>query len=245
MSYGKRGVVFDFDGTLTRKGPSLWAAIDAHAISDECRGVMDGLRARYMGAAIDGTLSRDGELEWLLGTLNGYLADGLSEAGVRHAAGKVELRPGAVECLRFLEERAVPVAIVSYGIAQAIASVLEANAVPAEHGVFGCIYASRLTVDGGDGQGTFTGFDPATLVIPSNKGEWSARFAQRHGIDPDALLAVGDSGGDRFLCPRRENLLGIAKDDAEAEKLRGIMGGAVTTEGFGPVTAWLKERLRL
>lgn len=244
-SSAKCGVIFDLDGTLTNKGPSVWATIDKHAVSDECRGTLDRLRERYLKPAIDGTLSTQGEMDWLIRTLDAYVDDGLTSDGMDQALQDVRLRAGVIDCLNLLEAHGVPVAVVSYGVAQAISGILAGNGLSSGHSLFGAIFAARLTGVKQEVRTVYTGYDIASLVIPSNKGGWSRNFALRHGIDPEDLLAVGDSGGDRFLCEKKSNRLGLAGDPAEAAKLQRFMGTVVVTDGFAPVTEWLKIRLGL
>jgi len=241
----KKGVIFDMDGTLTRKGPSVWATIDEHAISAPCRRKLDALRERYLQPAIDGTLSVQGEIDWLIGTLDAYVQDGLASDTMQSAIKDMKLRAGVVECMRMLDLHGIPVAIVSYGIAQAIETILRANGVPIEHSLYDAIFAARLTGTGRNEAILYTGYDEASLVIPSNKGEWSEAFASRHNVRVDNLLAVGDSGGDRFLCPLKKNRLGLAGDAKEAMKLQKFMGTVIVTDDFSPVTAWIAARLGL
>lgn len=233
------------DGTLTDKGQSVWATIDTHAVSDECRIALDRLRERYLKPAIEGTLSTQGEIDWLLATLDAYVDDGLTSDGMDQALQDVRLRTGVIDCLNLLEAHGVPVAIVSYGIVQAIAGILASNGLPSGHSLFTAIFASRLTGTEQEGRAVYTGYDVTSLVIPSNKGEWSRHFALRHGLDPEDLLAVGDSGGDRFLCEKKSNRLGLAEDTTEAAKLQRFMGTVMVTDDFSPVTEWLKVRLGL
>lgn len=239
------GVVFDMDGTLTNKGPSSWAAIDEKAISNECLEKLSALRSLYLTQALEGTLSEKGELDWLIRTLQAYIDDGMTIQKMHAAVNDFQLRPGVIECLKMLEKNRIPMAIVSYGIKQAISRILLMNGLPKSHRLFRAIYAARFTVMNGSGPARYVGYETSSLVIPSNKGYWSDKFALSRGIDPKDLLAVGDSGGDRFLCRRKRNRVGLAADKTEAERLRKFMGRVIITDDFEPVTKWLTARLGL
>ncbi len=239
-AYGK-AVVFDCDGTLTTKEiRSLMYCVDSGTLSEQARERGMAMRRRYLPLAQAGTMTAAEEADWLRGTLQLYIDDGLTMDRIRASLAGVPLRPGAAECLRLLHAHGIPVAVVSYGVRAFVEAFLEAN------GIGRCvndIYSAVLEPAGPDGR--FSSYRPDSFVFPSNKGLWSRRFAWAQRVPKENLFAVGDSLGDRRLGFRKERRLGIAKDAAEAALLAPHMGRVVISDSFEPVTAWLKEELHL
>lgn len=241
MSNKKRcAVVFDFDGTLVHKHGSLCRTVDDAALSPEANQEMIRLRGQCLDLAISGLLTPEKEADWLTRTLDAYVNDGLTPERARSVLENVTLRPGAKECLEWLHGEGIPIAVVSYGVMPFIDTVLRTN------GARTCvnrIYATELAVSSETGR--FSSYDATSLVLPINKGECSRHFADVHGIPHDHLIAVGDSGGDKFLGHLKERRIGIAKDATEAAKFASHMGEVVITEDFAPVTAWLRRTIDL
>ena len=88
------------------------------------------------------------------------------------------------------------------------------------------------------------GWDYESIVLPSTKGKCSKKFADFFGVSYENILAVGDSGSDRNLGFLKENRLGIAEDEAHAEKIRPFMGDVVISEDFYPVISWLENKIK-
>ncbi len=233
-------VVFDFDGTLIHKHGSLCRTVDDAALSPEANQEMVRLREQYLDLAIRGQLTSEKEADWLMKTLDAYVNDGLTPERAHEALRGVILRPGARQCLEWLHREGVPVAVVSYGVTPFIEAVLRSNG---SRGFVDRIYATELAVSSETGR--FCAYDAASLVLPLNKGEWSRHFADANGVPHERLIAVGDSGGDKFLGHLKERRIGIAKDEAEAAKFGSHMGQVVITEDFAPVTEWLTRTIDL
>ncbi len=235
----RSAVVFDFDGTLTpKKTGSLFSVVDAAALSPAANAEMQRLRTLYLGRAVNGTLTIEEETSWLEETLVAYIKDGLTQDRVRESLRGVVLRPGVVECLEWLWRFGVPVAIVSYGATPFIEEVLEQNGTRS--------YIDRIfsaTMEVSPESARFHSYDRASFVLPVDKGGWSRWFATTHGVLHENLIAVGDSGGDKYLGHLKERRLGIAKDDADAAKIAQFMGEVIVTEDFAPVTDWLRRTL--
>lgn len=241
MDKPRYAVVFDFDGTLTGKGPSLWAALDEHAVSPQCLSRLRDLRQHYLGRANIGKLTYLEEVDWLTETIEAYVNDGLTVEAARRALASVRLRTGVRECFGWLEARRIPTAVISYGVRQFIRQVLTNNGLRPDAPLLDRIFAADLLTN----NGRYTGFIKDTLVLPSNKDAWSAKFAAEHGVRPENILAVGDSGGDAELGFHKRDRLLIAANEEEARRLAKFCGRVVITEDFAPVLAWLQQRLGL
>ncbi|MBI4458328.1 haloacid dehalogenase-like hydrolase [Candidatus Uhrbacteria bacterium] len=250
-------VVFDNDGTFTPKGPgnaiSLVNTVDNNAgLPETAKKELQALRDEYMAPVLNGALSHRDQREWMHGTLGIYHRHGLDLNRARGAVSRLSIRPGVKECLILLRDAGIPRAIVSFGVADFIEAYL------ATHGIAGMVdsvYAARLRFFDGIGcygspenmakTGICDGYDPDSIIVPANKGEASRHFADLYRVPHDRILAVGDSGGDKYLGHAKENRLLIASDDKEAAKISAFAGTVVVTDDFAPVTQWLKSKLGL
>src|SRR3989338_1609509 len=231
-------VVLDCDGTLTPKGKALLPVIDVRAVTPEATASLQALRDKYLARALSGELSPAQERDWLGGCLEIYVRLGLNLARGCSAVAELPIRPGVRDCLRELRRRHIPVAVVSYGVAEFIEAYL------ARHRCLHLvrqIYAARLFWHQGGEQPT--GYDRRSLVVPSNKGWWSRRFARLYRVPPSRILAVGDSGSDRTLGGLRENRFGLAKDETEAGVIAPFMGETAIDDSFDPATEWLLKKI--
>jgi HAD superfamily phosphoserine phosphatase-like hydrolase len=238
----KAVVVFDFDGTLTPKHyVSAMKVVDqAGLLSPAALANMDEMRRSYLDLCHLGQLSDEKELEWLERTALQYIDDRLSPAAAHQALAKVGLRPGVRPSLTWLKEKGIPVAIVSYGIAPFIESVLD------HHGLLGYvdqIFACRLTKSSDNT--VFNGVVPNTSVVPATKGEVSLQFAADHGVASEDILAVCDSYGDRLLGHLQANRFGLAADEKDAAKIRPVMGTVAISDHFWQAEFWLRQQVEL
>lgn len=231
---------FDFDGTLIQESyGSLCAVVDSSGeVTAECHRKAEEMRKYYLAKAQQNKLTKRDQEKWLVDSLNLYIESGLTLAKIEKILSKVKLRPGVVDCLEELQKRKIPVAVVSYGVYQFIDAVLKANKVS---NLVDKIYSANLTTNE---FGMVNGFSRHTFVLPHNKGKFSRNFADRCFVCYDNLLAVGDSpSGDKLLGYLKKNRLGIAEDPGKKERLLRVMGDAVVTEDFRPVTDWLLEKI--
>ena len=229
-------VVLDFDGTLISKYlQSLYDLInDQGGLNEECLMIARNMRKYYISKSI---LTAEDQEKWLYNLISLYVKSGLSLYKIEEILRSVKLRDGAVDCLLFLKEKNVPVAIVSYEIFEFIDVVLRNNRVKE---LVSGVYSAKLLVDN---SGLVLGFNPETAVYPANKGKFSCFFADRCGVPYENILAVGDSGGDARLGHLKENRFGIAWDKKERELLEPFMGEVAVTENFYPVTEWLIRKI--
>lgn len=231
-------VVFDFDGTLTPKSyVSLFREMERNAgFSEVILAKADAMRDKYLPKAVSGTLSPEEELAWFDETASLYSEARLTREKIVESLNKVQLRDGVKDCLRFLRRKNIPVAIVSYGVSNFILAVLIHN--KADH-LVDAIYSANLKFE----SGIVSGYDDRSVVLPSTKGSASKAFANLYGVREENVFGVGDSAIDAKLSTLKNNLLGIAKDEKDAEKLSQYMETVVITEAFYPVQEWLSEKI--
>lgn len=242
MSRNRRhAVVLDFDGTVLRKpNQSVFHLIKTRAgLSDQAAERITEVQRTYIDKAIAGQLSRIEERQWLEREARLWINDGLTTTAAARALADSRVRRYVGECLVWLKQRRIPVAVVSFGIRPFIQMVLHAHGLG---DLVDRVYALELTVDFRTGR--YTGFLPDTMVTPSTKGTWSHKFARRHGVPLDRLLAVGDTRGDRQLGHLKSNRFGLAMDEEEAERILPFFHQVAVTEDFRPAWTWLKRRIR-
>jgi HAD superfamily phosphoserine phosphatase-like hydrolase len=229
-------VTKDFDGTCTGAGCATLKYAERMTLDPGGVAALETMRIKYKRLAERNEMTPAQAMHWLVETLDVYVAQRPSLKVVRQAVAAMPLRDGVRDCLEMLSARGIPVAIVSYGIAAFIRMYLE------HHGLARFVqrvYATEIHEDGG----RMVGYDPSTFVVPENKGCWSRRFADEHGVPYGRILAVGDSPGDRNLGHLKRNRFGLA-DTASAEHLAPHFGRVVVTDTFHPAAAWLERKTR-
>ncbi|WP_435334391.1 phosphoserine phosphatase SerB [Haloarchaeobius sp. TZWWS8] len=165
-------VAFDFDGTLSdsemtvllgkRKGVAdQMTEITQRAMNDEI-GYAESLRQRA-----------------------GLLAD-LSDEDAQAAFDEVELRPGAADLIRTLNDHDVVVAIFTGGFQRGVKAALEREGVSVD-----AIVSNRLPVE----DGVLTGGVEGPL-IEGTKDTALRNYAAEMEIDVSNTVAVGDGAND-------------------------------------------------
>jgi len=234
-------VVFDFDGTLIPKSyKSLYDVVDSNGgVTKHCRSMIIKMREKYLQKAHAGKLSKDDMRDWLIKTINLYVKSGLSLNKVEKILKRVKLRKGVAECFAFLKKKKIPFAIVSYGIRQFIEIAFKLNGLD---GMADKIYATELIIS--PKKRTITGHNPRVVLSGKSKNVFSREFAGIYNVSPENILGVGDSSGDAYLSDYKDNILGIADNQEEEEKLKKSMGEVVITKNFYEVISWLKRKMR-
>jgi HAD superfamily phosphoserine phosphatase-like hydrolase len=232
------------DGTLIPKsvGALMRLMADLVASSDPAaRQEVDRIRGLYFGMFNAGHLSDEDYRGWLLAEFELYARFRLTKEAWQGVTAQVPLRDGAAALIREISEAGIPICVVSGASADFAEHVLET------HGILhllDAVHAGRLTHDEG---GTVTGWEEETLVTVGNKGEWSRRFADFHGVPHDRIIAIGDSPGDATIGHLQEHRLLIAESENEAAVLRGLgfAGEVIVTHSFDPVADWIRRRIGL
>ena len=233
--------VFDCDGTLISKSyGALCDVVDGSVISAEGHKKAEEMRKRYFAAIRAGFFRKEDQEKWMAETIEIYKHYGLTLRKINYALRNVKVRPGVKEWFHLLQEKGIPVAIVSYGVTEFIETLLKVNGLLK---MVDRIYAADLLINS---QGKLFGFCRESAVYPDNKGEYSRRFADRHGVSYRNILAVGDSPhGDGKLGYLKKNRFGIAKDESQKQKLAEVMGAVAVTENFKPVIEWILEKIKV
>lgn len=230
-------VVFDFDGTLISKHRSLFDVMDRALSPEDCQKI-DFLRHKYLPLLLAGqTLSTVEATEMITIPIEIYTKAGLTLYKIAKTLSIVDLRPGVEETLHFLAQKEILMAIVSYGIAQFVETVLENQKVRSR---IAKVYAAELITK----DGLLCGYRPETIVSVATKGVCSKNFADRHGVPLENILAVGDSPADQFLGGLQVNRLGIAENENGKAKIQPYFGEVVITEDFWPILEWLKRKIK-
>ena len=237
---GQWAAVFDFDGTLTPKSYiSLFNVVEQGALSEKHIREMHLLRAEYMPKAIQGTITREEELDWMIKSIGVFVDARTTLEQIEMALEKVVLRDGVVECFKELRSRGVRVAVISFGIAQFVRAALRNNGALR---LVDEIYATQLNLSARGG--VVVGFKRDTLLLPKDKGIASLAFAKKFGIPENRILAVGDTLVDACLGGLKENRFGIAENERQLDNIREVMGEAVITRDFAPVRNWLLAKIQ-
>lgn len=237
----KKVVVLDCDGTITKKGNALIKVVVEHACPKSASDDMQVLREKNYAVMQEGFLTAEENRAWILEEIRVMTEHGVSVAAIKKALARTSphyaIRPGVYGALRKLHQRNVKVAIVSFGAYEFIAAML------ATHGMSAFvdeIYALKFKVNQ---SGAVIGHSEETMVIPENKGEWSRRFADKHGVPHENIIAVGDSQGDRFLGHHHELRLGLAAHPEEAAHIAPHFGQVVISETFDKAWDWISSHL--
>ncbi len=232
-------VVFDFDGTLTPKfHVSLFNVVEKGVLSEKYLQETAILRNKYLPKAMSGTITHKEEAAWLSENINIFIKAGTTIDQVKYALKDVRLRINVVDCMALLKYKRIPMAVISYGVYQFIEIVLKNNhALP----LINSIYATKLEVDKETGK--IIGFNPATVLLPTQKGTASLHFAKSVRVAENKILAVGDSLVDSLLGSLKENRFGIAEDETQLKRIQNVMGECAITQDFSPVINWLIRKI--
>jgi HAD superfamily phosphoserine phosphatase-like hydrolase len=233
-------VASDFDTTFTEKAArSLFSFLeDNGGLGAWAKQKILDLRNSYLTRFFAGQLTSADEKKWFNETIAIYIGDGLKMDKVRQILKAVELRKGVDELLKLAKARNVPLAIVSAGIKDFIEIVLEARGV--RH-LVSEIYATKLLIN--QQNGDILGYYPDTVVVTADKGTYSRLFAEKYGVPPERILAIGDSAGDRNLGHLKENRVAIVEEDEEAVQVAPYAGHVVVSQDFYPVIEWFSKKI--
>jgi phosphoserine phosphatase len=235
------GLVLDFDGTVTAEDElPLVHRIDTRVLTRAGKRELDEVRARYQPLAQDGGLTPAQERDWLEATFRVYAREEVTFDAIYGAVDDVRLRQAAIPIIRAAVEAGLEVAIVSFGLRQAIRRVLARKGLPVDRIT---VCAADLSVDAVTR--AVVGHQEHSFVLPCNKGDWSRKFARAKGIPFRNLLAAGDSPGDRHLGHHKRNRLGLARDEAWHARLKPHCGRVEITDTFHAVGHFIRERTGL
>lgn len=116
-----KAVFFDFDGTLTYKGPNIWKSIWQKLGYD----VNDGSEyKRQLNAFLNGEISYS---EWTAQTLEKYIERNMRSSILTDLSKSVKLIDGAVDTFKILKENGFSLHILSGNVTEVIKQVLGEN----------------------------------------------------------------------------------------------------------------------
>ncbi|WP_121744088.1 phosphoserine phosphatase SerB [Natronorubrum halophilum] len=167
-------VAFDFDGTLSDSEMTVLLG-DRCGVADDMAEITD----RSMNDEIDYAESL---------RKRAALLEGLPEADVAAAFGEVELREGAADLIRELNEAGVTTAILTGGFERGVAAALEREGVSVDH-----IVSNRLPMNTDETE--LTG-DVEGPLIEGTKDDALENLADEVGVDLADTVAVGDGAND-------------------------------------------------
>ncbi|WP_137291110.1 phosphoserine phosphatase SerB [Natronorubrum halophilum] len=167
-------VAFDFDGTLSDSEMTVLLG-DRCGVADDMAEITD----RSMNDEIDYAESL---------RKRAALLEGLPEADVAAAFGEVELREGAADLIRELNEAGVTTAILTGGFERGVAAALEREGVSVDH-----IVSNRLPMNADETE--LTG-DVEGPLIEGTKDDALENLADEVGVDLADTVAVGDGAND-------------------------------------------------
>ena len=165
-------VAFDFDGTLSDSEMTVLLGEEA-GVADE----IDAITERAMNDEISYAESLYERAE---------LLDGLEEDDVEAAFDRVELREGAADVIRDLDDAGNHVAILTGGFDRGVARALEKEEVHVD-----TIVANRLPMRNGKLTGEAEG-----PLIEGTKDEALEDLAAEVGIGMSETVAIGDGAND-------------------------------------------------
>jgi HAD superfamily phosphoserine phosphatase-like hydrolase len=231
-------VVFDLDGTLTRKRPKgapLFNIVD-DVMPEVAKKAMYAMREKYEEIEKTRGLTANDSINWFLEGLVVMSGVGFTVKEAEHAilnSSSADAREGVKKCFQHLKSLSIPIAVVSFGVAPFIRAFLKRNDLTS---LVDRIYGVEFITDHND---RIVDHHGHTIVHPENKDFWSRQFADEWGIAHDKILAVGDSTGDRRLGHHKHLRIGVAHDEQEKAHIQPHMGHVVITDDFTPVHNWL------
>lgn len=200
--YDNMAVLIDFDGTITDRDTNL----ELYSQKSILKESLLELSKREEGRSMN-LLER---IEYVFDHIK------ISEEEYREfILSNFEISEGFVEFYRELEEREIPVAIISGGFSNGIEIFLEG------HGIEGAdIYAHRLEFDGEDIKIKFYG-DPLDCCEHGPCGNCKVLRYEEFKKIKDQIIFIGDGFTDRWVASKAE-LLFAKSDLVEFCKLNNI-----------------------
>lgn len=195
------GAVFDFDGTVTFPHPNCWELCDRR-LDKRRRAQRKAARKKYLPLYEKGQLTPELSMQWLIEGLNSYVGIISKEIldDCAYEAFSCHLQPGFIDFVYWLKEQSgyqVRIAIISYGIADLIESILRQMDEVAL--LIDDVYATRLAFK----DGIMIGYEPDTLVTGANKFDFTECFMRKHGISSENVFCVGDTAPDHAMAPEQ------------------------------------------
>jgi 5'-nucleotidase len=238
----KLQLIFDFDRTVSAfrcRGGELCAA--SHELLESCVGfnraqflpAMEAINVKYFAIEVDPKISDEERaahmLQWWHQAHALLLQQGIKRQAIdaaverTRADGRLELRTGAAELLRYLDAQGIPLLVFSAGIRATIESTLRAEGLllPNQHLIGN---AMEFAEDGTllrFGEDTITSSNKNYSHVLSMEPEFHAKSLSRRQV-----LLAGDNLGDANMAAGLEGIEGIIKigllHDHAAERMEAF-----------------------
>ncbi len=185
-------VAFDFDGTLSDSEMTVLLG-NQNGTADQ----MDDITSRAMNDEIEYAESLRQRCA---------LLEDLPNEKALAAFDQVELRPGAADVIRALNDAGVHTAILTGGFQRGVEAALETEGVSVD-----TIIANRLPVEGGVLTGAVEG-----PLIEGTKDDALVNLAETQAVPMDETVAVGDGANDLPMLEVAGLAIGFEPKDAVA-----------------------------
>ncbi len=167
-----RLATLDLDGTLTRE-PSIWEYI--HKRLGKWYGFADDYQKQFLA----GRISYEEFCEH-----DAQVWEGMKVEELFEIVKTVPFRPGVDELIRYLKERGLKLSLVSSGLS------LLSDWVHRKYGFDYSVSNDLLHKNG-----ILTG-RVRIRVYYDQKAEWVRKILKKFGVNPEEVIAIGDSKGD-------------------------------------------------
>lgn len=211
-----KAVIFDFDGTLTKKDGNLWKKIW------QSLGYNVGPESYYMSLLkkfINKELSHP---DWCVLTLEAYKSKGLSKSFLNSLIDKIKLIYGVEDLFQRLYDKGVEICIVSGNIISVIQKVLGdaihyVSEIKANEFVF-------------DEQGNIIDI-VGTKYDHEGKAKFVLELCDKKGYKPSEVLFVGNSLNDEWVYKSGAKTLCINPDNTKSDN-REIWNKVIFTDNL-------------
>lgn len=178
-----KAIIFDFDGTLTKRSLNTWKKLW------EIAGYDTGKESYYIKiykAFMEGELSHK---EWTRLTKNCFVKSELNKHHINAVAKQMELIDGVEGTLRILKKNGIKLHLVSGGVNTVIKKVLGDNVQ-----YFDTINANKFIYDS---YGNLVDIKPTNYDF-QGKAKFIEEFIKTSGIKAEDICFIGNGGNDEF-----------------------------------------------
>ena len=197
-----KAIIFDFDGTLTKKSLNSWKKLWEIAGYNTGK---DSYYAKIYKAFINGEISHT---EWTRLTRECFIKRKINVANVAAVIKDIQLIDGVEDTLRILKKNNIEVHIVSGGIDPIIRGVLGENAKQ-----FDSINSNKFFFNY---SGKLTDIKP-TKYDYYGKARFIEEYIEKTGIKPEEICFVGNGSNDEFAYRSGCRTICINPDDTDSQ----------------------------
>lgn len=195
-----KAVFFDFDGTLTIKGPNIWKALWEELGYDTSIG---SEYKRQLDAFLNGSITYQ---EWCNETLQCYIAKEMDLNNLNNVTKNMKLVNGTTETLKKLKEKGYSLHIISGNVIDVIEKVLGENVK-----YFNTINANDFCFDNNNKLTYIKG----TKYDCEGKAQFIQEYIEKNNANPSELYFVGNGFNDDWAYLSGCNTICVNPDEAE------------------------------